>query len=121
MIQLDVDFSKKASDPCALPAPGIVPGSRRGMQEPWRFTCAEKLQIINGLLALVMKALRAVTQDAGTEIKASCTGIIRENCCPRARRRAGMCQELPRNRGLGGAVPGQGSCAGALHSACAAF
>lgn len=40
------------------------------------------LKLLMGFLLWLLKSLCAVIQDAATEIKASCTCIIREKCCP---------------------------------------
>lgn len=104
LIQLDMDFLNQASDPCAPPAAGIFPGSRQGVQEPWRFGCAEKLKIINGLLVLIVKRSLCCSRGCSPQIKASCTRSITGRIGGRAR----MWQELPRNRErAGGASPGQ--------------
>lgn len=77
------------------------------------------LKLLMGFLLWLLKSLCAVIQDAATEIKASCTCIIREKWCPEHGAEPG-CGRGCRGAGGWGAVPGQ-SCAGALHPACAAF
>lgn len=107
LIQLDVDFSNKPSDPCALSSPGIVPGRRWGMQESWGFTCAEKIKIINGLLALVIKGSPCCNTGCSRGDQSLLHTHNQGELLPRSTWRAGMWQKLPRSRGLKGAVPGQ--------------
>lgn len=107
-----MDFSKKPSDPCAIPAPRTVPRSRQGMQESWRFTCAEKLKIINGLLALVIKVSLCCNTGCSHGDQSFLHMHNQGEVLPRARRRAG-CGRGCRGAEGWGAVPGQ-SCAGAL-------
>lgn len=70
------------------------------------------LKLLMGFLLWLLKSLCAVIQDAATEIKASCTCIIREKCCPEHGGELDVAEAAEEQR-AGGAVPGQ-SCAGAL-------